>query len=189
MAMTVMAIGAAAVITMQKTSVQGNLDARKTDVANSIARMWVERLQRDAMQWTLPERRQPGAEQLRTNALIVAPGTRRPGQWFLPMQYMGATDAGDDEPGVRHPRARPAGGARSGTSRGRLLRQRPPARGFRRRCRPSPGSSAPTSASSGRAASPTRRRGLLHGRRPPRCADPDPQRPTGRSTPSSTPST
>jgi type II secretory pathway pseudopilin PulG len=51
-AMTLMMIGAAAVITMQKTAIQANLEARKTDVANSIARMWVERLRRDAMQWT-----------------------------------------------------------------------------------------------------------------------------------------
>ncbi len=51
-AMTLMMIGAAAVITMQKTAIQANLDARKTDVANAIARMWVERLRRDAMQWT-----------------------------------------------------------------------------------------------------------------------------------------
>jgi hypothetical protein len=51
--MTIMAIGAAAVMTMQKASIQGNLDARKTDVANSIARMWVERLRRESMQWTV----------------------------------------------------------------------------------------------------------------------------------------
>ncbi|HSY24723.1 MAG TPA: prepilin-type N-terminal cleavage/methylation domain-containing protein [Polyangiaceae bacterium] len=51
-AMTLMMIGAAAVMTMQKTAIQANLEARKTDVANSIARMWVERLRRDAMQWT-----------------------------------------------------------------------------------------------------------------------------------------
>jgi type II secretory pathway pseudopilin PulG len=51
-AMTIMMIGAAAVITMQKTAIQANLDARKTDVANSIARMWTDRLRRDAMQWT-----------------------------------------------------------------------------------------------------------------------------------------
>ena len=38
MAMTVMVIGAAAVMSMQKTSVTGNLDARKTDMANAIAR-------------------------------------------------------------------------------------------------------------------------------------------------------
>ena len=48
MAMTLAAIGSAAVIAMMKTSVQGDLDARKTDVANTIARTWTERLRRDA---------------------------------------------------------------------------------------------------------------------------------------------
>src|SRR5580704_14182035 len=54
MAMTVLTIGGAGVITMQKTSVASNVEARKADVANSIARMWVERLRQDAMGWTTP---------------------------------------------------------------------------------------------------------------------------------------
>jgi prepilin-type N-terminal cleavage/methylation domain-containing protein len=89
MAMTVMAIGGAAVITMQKTSVTGNLDARKADVANAIARTWVERLQRDAMAWTLPGPDGAGSN-LATNALIVGNILNSPGQWFLPDQEMGA---------------------------------------------------------------------------------------------------
>jgi Tfp pilus assembly protein PilV len=52
LSLTVLAIGASAVMSMQKATLQGNLDARKTDMANSIARMWVERIRRDAMQWT-----------------------------------------------------------------------------------------------------------------------------------------
>jgi type II secretory pathway pseudopilin PulG len=88
MAMTVMAIGGAAVITMQKTAVTGNLDARRTDVANAIARTWVERLQRESMMWTLPSRESPSG-----NNLIKAPvlGTivNSPGVWFLPTQDMG----------------------------------------------------------------------------------------------------
>ena len=87
MAMTVMAIGGAAVITMQKTSVTGNLDARRADVANSIARTWVERLQRESMAWTQPG---PGggvsnlANAPVLNNIVVAPGA-----WFLPTQEMG----------------------------------------------------------------------------------------------------
>jgi prepilin-type N-terminal cleavage/methylation domain-containing protein len=54
MAMTVLTIGGAGVITMQKTSVASNVEARKADIANSIARMWVERLRQDAMGWTTP---------------------------------------------------------------------------------------------------------------------------------------
>jgi prepilin-type N-terminal cleavage/methylation domain-containing protein len=88
MAMTVMTIGAAAVISMQKASVQGNLDARKTDVANSIARTWVERLQRDAMQWTLPNSANPAGNNI-GNALLISGNVT--GLWFRPTQYLGST--------------------------------------------------------------------------------------------------
>jgi hypothetical protein len=95
MAMTVMIIGASAVISMMKASVAGNLDARKTDVANGIARTWVERLQRDAMQWTCPS---PAcATSNMSNALLL--GTHVTGTWFLPNDYMGTTTPESMSPG------------------------------------------------------------------------------------------
>jgi prepilin-type N-terminal cleavage/methylation domain-containing protein len=91
LAMTVMAIGAAAVMSMQKASIQGNLDARETDVANSIARTWVERLQADGMQWTIPGPSNPGANpNLATTALILQAGAGNQGNWFAPTQYLAA---------------------------------------------------------------------------------------------------
>lgn len=53
-AMGIMFVGAAAVMTMQKTSIQSNTDARKADVASSIARTWVERIRHETMRWTQP---------------------------------------------------------------------------------------------------------------------------------------
>ncbi len=88
MAMTVMAIGAAAVISMQRASMQGDLDARETDLANSIARTWVERLQKDAMQWTLPSSVDPGDNNF-ANAQLLAPNVT--GKWFLPTAYLSNT--------------------------------------------------------------------------------------------------
>ena len=81
MAMTVMTIGASAIMSMQKASVQGNLDARKTDVANAIARTWIERLKRDSMQWTSPDNF--------ASAKLLSGNVTN--QWFLPTQYVGAT--------------------------------------------------------------------------------------------------
>jgi hypothetical protein len=49
--MTVMLISTAGVMSMQKASIQGNLDARKLDVANSIARTWLDRLSTDTETW------------------------------------------------------------------------------------------------------------------------------------------
>jgi prepilin-type N-terminal cleavage/methylation domain-containing protein len=85
-AMTVMAIGAAGVISMQRASVQGNLDARKADIANSIARTWVERLQRDISQWTQPGPSSPLGNNM-ANAQVIAAGITGQNAWFAPTQY------------------------------------------------------------------------------------------------------
>jgi len=53
-AMTLFAIGAAGVISMQRVTIQGGNDARHFDVASNIAQQWTFRLQRDAMFWTRP---------------------------------------------------------------------------------------------------------------------------------------
>jgi prepilin-type N-terminal cleavage/methylation domain-containing protein len=95
MAMTVMAIGGAAVMTMQKTSVAANLDARKADVGNAIARTWVERLQRDAMQWTLPSPLAPTTNNI-AKAAIIAQINSTGGNWFLPNQELGTSPSGTE---------------------------------------------------------------------------------------------
>jgi prepilin-type N-terminal cleavage/methylation domain-containing protein len=89
MAMTMMAIGAAAVISMHKTSIMATYDARQTDVANGIARAWVERLQRDAMSWTAPSSTDPTGNNL-ANAALIAPNVT--GNWFLPIGEMGKSN-------------------------------------------------------------------------------------------------
>ena len=86
--MAVLAIGAAAVMTMQRGAVQGNLDARRIDTANSIARLWMERLRSDAMLWTLPNSRNPnpGSDNRVTNAPLLAVVD---GEWHAPMGRLG----------------------------------------------------------------------------------------------------
>lgn len=54
MAMTIFAIGAGGVISMQKTAIQANYDARTLDVATALTRTWQERLARDAVSWRAP---------------------------------------------------------------------------------------------------------------------------------------
>jgi type II secretory pathway pseudopilin PulG len=53
-AMTLFAIGAAGVVGMLRATMQGNADARRFDVATSIANEWLGRLRRDSMTWTQP---------------------------------------------------------------------------------------------------------------------------------------
>jgi type II secretory pathway pseudopilin PulG len=86
MAMTLAAIGSAAVVAMMKTAVQGDLDARKTDVANAIAHMWTERLRLNAMQWTLPN--SSGTGNNLSNAKLI---NHVDGNWHQLSDYMGVT--------------------------------------------------------------------------------------------------
>jgi prepilin-type N-terminal cleavage/methylation domain-containing protein len=59
--MTLFAIGAAAIVSMMRVSVQGNADARRFDIATQIAAEWQARLQRDAMAWTAPNKDNPSS--------------------------------------------------------------------------------------------------------------------------------
>lgn len=57
--MTLFAIGAAGVISMQRVTIQGGADARSFDTATNIAREWQSRLQRDSYLWTSPNNDDP----------------------------------------------------------------------------------------------------------------------------------
>jgi Tfp pilus assembly protein PilV len=87
LSLTMLAIGASAVISMQKAALQANLDARKTDLANAIARMWVERIRRDAMQWTLPSPAAAGTNF--ANAQLLSTYVTK--GWQLPTVYAAQT--------------------------------------------------------------------------------------------------
>lgn len=50
-AMTLFAIGAAGVISMQRVTIQGGDDARRMDIATGLANEWSGRFQRDAAFW------------------------------------------------------------------------------------------------------------------------------------------
>lgn len=87
LSMAILAIGAAGVISMQRGAIQGNVDARRLDMANSIAREWVERLRRDSMMWTLPNQANLANNNI-AQAVLLA---NIDGQWHLPSQRIGNT--------------------------------------------------------------------------------------------------
>lgn len=81
-AMTLFAIGAAGVISMQRVTIQGGDDARRFDMASNIAREWEHRLQRDAFKWT-----QPNSTVLTSNmdtATTWLRASNTDGQWRAP---------------------------------------------------------------------------------------------------------
>jgi len=51
LALTVLLISTAGVMSMQKASIQANVDARRLDTANQIARIWLDRLAMDSANW------------------------------------------------------------------------------------------------------------------------------------------
>lgn len=93
LSMTILAIGATGVIAMQRASVQGNVDAREMDMAQSIAREWMERLKRDATLWTpsvipaVPPTNLPRAVLVNENLT---------GTWFVPKARLTASAPQND---------------------------------------------------------------------------------------------
>lgn len=85
-AMSIMTIGAMGVMGMIRASVQGNVDARNQDVANQVARTWMERMRRASTGWTTDGNIQsPGGGADKLIAGHIDSG------WYVPA---------DDTPGV-----------------------------------------------------------------------------------------
>lgn len=82
-AMTLFAIGAAGVISMQKVTVQGSEDARRYDIGGNIANEWVARLQQDASFWTQPNSDFPGLMNISVTQWLSKIGTCFP-NWCHP---------------------------------------------------------------------------------------------------------
>jgi prepilin-type N-terminal cleavage/methylation domain-containing protein len=88
-AMSLFAIGAAGVISMQRVTIQGGDDARRMDVATNIAHEWTMRLQRDSMFWTKPNQAYPTMNNIAdTNWLKNTPDSGDSG-WLTPAQTDG----------------------------------------------------------------------------------------------------
>jgi prepilin-type N-terminal cleavage/methylation domain-containing protein len=93
MSLTLLLIGAVGVMSMQQAAIQGNADAREMDVASSIARAWIERVQRDASLWTpstvaiTPPANLPSAILVNENLT---------GQWFVPSSRLVASGSQND---------------------------------------------------------------------------------------------
>jgi type II secretory pathway pseudopilin PulG len=91
LSIVVLGIGAAGVMSMQQASIQGNADAHMLDMANSIARGWVERLRRDSMTWTMPDGTQ--SQNWGTNTVLIAQigAAANQGKWIWPQIPAGGT--------------------------------------------------------------------------------------------------
>lgn len=62
-ALTLFAVGTASVLSLQRASIVGSSDARRTDIATAIAGEWIERLRQDSFGWPFPDGGAPLASQ------------------------------------------------------------------------------------------------------------------------------
>ena len=90
-AMTLLAIGAAGVISMERGAILGNVEARRLDTANAIAHMWLDRLQSDAMMWTTPNRYISSDNRASAAPLLATVNASDNGDWHIPTAYQTAT--------------------------------------------------------------------------------------------------
>lgn len=91
MALGVLTAGSVAIMAMHQAATRGNLEARQITTANQIAQQWVERLRRDALNWTAASNGTAIDPTLlaRTAYLnrVPAPGTVP--SWFVPVAPTG----------------------------------------------------------------------------------------------------
>lgn len=92
-AMTLFAIGAAGVVTMQRVTIQGGTDARRFDVGSNIANEWAHRLHRDSMVWTQPNAANPSTSNITLTRWLK--DTPTPGAtWVMPAIPAAGSEAG-----------------------------------------------------------------------------------------------
>ena len=95
-AMTLFAIGAAGVISMEKVTIQGGDDARRFDIATNIANQWAARLQRDSTSWTKPDVDNPTSENYSSATKWLVDIVSKEDQWHTPA--MPTSSNGADSP-------------------------------------------------------------------------------------------
>mgnify|MGYP002780685161 CR=1 FL=1 len=103
MSVALLGVGAAGVMSMQKTAIRANVQARRIDLATSLARGWIERLRTDITAWTLPSASDANQNNV-SRARFISDGSsgtfidsgRAPGDegWYLPDQGLSPPTGG-----------------------------------------------------------------------------------------------
>lgn len=81
MALGVLTSGSVAIMAMIQATTRGNMEARQMTTANQVAQVWLERLRRDALNWTRPSNI-PGDPTL-LNQTTYLQAVQTP-QWLVP---------------------------------------------------------------------------------------------------------
>jgi len=86
MSLSILGIGAAGVVALQKATLIGNTNARNVATANAIAASWAERLRAEAIQWNAPN----GVDDLATETQWLGRAVTDPKitDWFNPAEIV-----------------------------------------------------------------------------------------------------
>lgn len=89
MALGVLTAGSVAILGMIQATTRGNMEARQISTANQVAQLWIERLRRDALNWTTTplapsDPAQVGATVSSTTFLKLTPSPGTASDWFVP---------------------------------------------------------------------------------------------------------
>lgn len=86
MAIGILTAGSVAIMAMHQAATRGNMEARQMTTANQVAQRWVERLRRDALNWTRSSNNATPDPTLllRTTYLRAVPAPGTAPAWFVP---------------------------------------------------------------------------------------------------------
>jgi type IV pilus assembly protein PilV len=93
MAIGVLTAGAVGVMALQQAATRGNLEARQMTTGTQVASVWVERLRRDALHWTVPAASANPLLLARTNYLRFVPNVGTAPAWFVPAPPATSSDS------------------------------------------------------------------------------------------------
>lgn len=84
MALTVLAIGMLGVVALQGATIGSTQDANQFSIANSVARTWLQRLQRDAQRWNHPSAFNTASDLSADTAFLNLATSSSPLAWVRP---------------------------------------------------------------------------------------------------------
>lgn len=93
MALGVLTAGAVGIMAMTQASTRGNMEAREMTTATQLTTRWIERLRRDALNWTTSRRVIDPTILARTQYLRTVPDPGDASRWIIPTPPAGSPES------------------------------------------------------------------------------------------------
>ncbi len=93
MSMGVLTVGAMGLASMQHVAATANQESRRMTTAATVARVWVDRLRRDSLRWTVGGAGAASANLTATQYLVGTPVDGTPSAWSTPVPTAGSGES------------------------------------------------------------------------------------------------